>query len=100
MQPNEPDRRTGQACDMDGLRPAQSCSGTAKRQFYFAQQMTHKLCDNRCLGLTGCTGVPITKTNCWVTAGSTVTTSTMGTSADAGLVSRAATTNLDVIRCR
>jgi hypothetical protein len=53
-----------------------------------------------CSGLAGCTGVPITKTNCWATAGSTVTTSTMGTSADAGLVARAATTNLDVIPCR
>lgn len=53
-----------------------------------------------CSGLAGCTGVPITKTNCWASAGSTVTTSTMGTSADANLVSRAATTNLDVIPCR
>ena len=51
-------------------------------------------------GLAGCTGVPITKTNCWATAGSTVTTSPKGTSADAGLVSRAATTNLDVTSCR
>lgn len=53
-----------------------------------------------CSGLAGCTGAPITKTNCWATVGSTVTTSTMGTSADAGLVSRTATTNLDVIPCR
>lgn len=51
-------------------------------------------------GLAGCSGVPIAKTNCWASPGSTLTTSTKGTSADAGLVSRAATSNLDVIPCR
>ena len=49
--------------------------------------------------LAGCTGVPIAKTNCWATAGSTVTTSTMGASPDAGLVSRGNTSSLDVIPC-
>jgi hypothetical protein len=52
------------------------------------------------LPLAGCTGVPIAKTNCWATAGSTVTTSTMGASPDAGLVSRGKTSSLDVIPCR
>lgn len=52
------------------------------------------------LPLTGCTGVPIAKTNCWATAGSTVTTSTMGASPDASLVSRGNTSSLDVIPCR
>ena len=52
------------------------------------------------LPLAGCTGVPIAKTNCWATAGSTVTTSTMGASPDAGLVSRGNTSVLDVIPCR
>ena len=50
--------------------------------------------------LSGCTGVPIAKTNCWASAGSTVTTSTMGASPDAGLVSRGNTSRLDVIPCR
>ncbi len=53
-----------------------------------------------CSGLAGCTGVPIAKTNCWATVGSTVTTSTMGASPDAGLVSRGNTSSLDVIPCR
>ena len=53
-----------------------------------------------CSGLAGCTGVPIAKTNCWATAGSTVTTSTKGASPDAGLVSRADTSPVDVIPCR
>jgi len=53
-----------------------------------------------CSGLAGCTGVPIAKTNCWATAGSTVTTSTKGASPDAGLVSRGNTSGLDVIPCR
>jgi hypothetical protein len=52
-----------------------------------------------CSGLAGCTGVPITKTNCWATAGSTLTTSTKGASPDAGLVSRRNTSSLDVIPC-
>ena len=52
------------------------------------------------LGLAACTGVPIAKTNCWATAGSTVTTSTKGASPDAGLVSRGNTSGLDVIPCR
>lgn len=52
------------------------------------------------LGLAACTGVPIAKTNCWVTASSTVTTSTMGASPDAGFVSRGNTSGLDVILCR
>ena len=51
------------------------------------------------LGLAACTGVPIAKTNCWATAGSTVTTSTKGASPDAGLVSRGNTPGLDVIPC-
>ena len=51
------------------------------------------------LPLAGCTGVPIAKTNCWATAGSTVTTSTKGASPDAGLVSRGNTSVLDVIPC-
>jgi hypothetical protein len=52
-----------------------------------------------CSGLAGCTGVPITKTNCWATAGSTLTTSTKGASPDAGLVLRRNTSSLDVIPC-
>ena len=52
-----------------------------------------------CSGLAGCTGVPIAKTNCSATAGSTVTTSTKGASPDAGLVSRGNTSGLDVIPC-
>ncbi|PQV55463.1 hypothetical protein LX70_03425 [Defluviimonas denitrificans] len=48
--PNEPDRRTGQACDIGGLRPARSCSDNSKRQFYFAEQTTNKLGDNTGLG--------------------------------------------------
>jgi hypothetical protein len=51
------------------------------------------------LPLAGCSGVPTAKTNCWATAGSTVTTSTMGASPDAGLVSRGNTSGLDVIPC-
>lgn len=53
-----------------------------------------------CSGLAGCAEVPITKTNCWATAGSTVTTSTKGASPDAGLVSRGNTSHVDVIPCR
>ena len=52
------------------------------------------------VGLSGCAGVPIAKTNCWASAGSTVTASTMGTSAPSGNVSRAATPVLDVIPCK
>ena len=52
-----------------------------------------------CSPLAGCGGVPIAKTNCWATAGSTVTTSTKGASPDAGLVSRGNTSGLDVIPC-
>ena len=52
-----------------------------------------------CSGLAGCAEVPIAKTNCWTTAGSTVTTSTKGASPDAGLVSRGNTSGLDVIPC-
>jgi hypothetical protein len=52
------------------------------------------------VSLAGCSGVPIAKTNCWASAGSTVTTSTKGASPDAGLVSRANTPGLDVIPCR
>ena len=52
-----------------------------------------------CSGLAGCTGVPIAKTNCWATAGSTVTTSTKSAIPDAGLVSRGNTSSLDVIPC-
>ena len=52
-----------------------------------------------CSGLAGCAEVPIAKTNCWTSAGSTVTTSTMGASPDAGLVSRGNTSGLDVIPC-
>ncbi|MDR7127237.1 hypothetical protein J2X53_004086 [Pseudorhodobacter sp. 4114] len=50
--------------------------------------------------LSGCAGVPIAKTNCWASAGSTLTTSTMGASSDAGLVSRGNTSSLHVIPCR
>ena len=53
-----------------------------------------------CFGLAGCAEVPIAKTNCWATAGSTVTTSTKGASPDAGLVSRGNTSPIDVIPCR
>ena len=53
-----------------------------------------------CSGLAGCAEVPIAKTNCWTTAGSTVTTSTKGASPDAGLVSRGNTSPVDVIPCR
>ena len=53
-----------------------------------------------CSGLAGCAEVPIAKTNCWATAGSTVTTSTRGASPDAGLVSRGNTSPVDVIPCR
>ena len=52
-----------------------------------------------CSGLAGCAEVPIAKTNCWATAGSTVTTSTKGASPDAGLVSRGNTSGLDVTPC-
>jgi len=51
-----------------------------------------------CSGLAGCAEVPIAKTNCWATAGSTVTASTKGASPD--LVSRGNTSSLDVIPCR
>jgi hypothetical protein len=53
-----------------------------------------------CSGLAGCAEVPITKTNCWATTGSTVTTSTKDASPDAGLVSRGNTSPVDVIPCR
>ena len=53
-----------------------------------------------CSGLAGCAEVPITKTNCGATAGSTVTTSTKGASLDEGLVSRGHTSPVDVIPCR
>ena len=52
-----------------------------------------------CSGLAGCAEVPIAKTNCWTTAGSTVTTSTKGASPDAGIVSRGNMSGLDVIPC-
>ncbi len=52
------------------------------------------------LSLAACAGVPIAKTNCWATAGSTVTTSTMGASPDVGLVSRNNTSSPDVIPCQ
>ena len=52
------------------------------------------------VGLSGCAGVPIAKTNCWASAGSTVTTSTKGAGPDAGLVSRGNTLGVDVIPCR
>jgi hypothetical protein len=50
--------------------------------------------------LAGCAGVPIAKTNCWASAGSTVTTSTKGASPVAGLVARRETSPVDVIPCR
>ena len=53
-----------------------------------------------CSGLAGCAEVPIAKTNCWATAGSTVTTSTKGASPYSGLVSRGNTSPVDVIPCR
>ena len=52
-----------------------------------------------CSGLAGCAEVPIATTNCWATAGYTVTPSTQGTSPDAGLVSRGNMSSLDVIPC-
>jgi hypothetical protein len=52
------------------------------------------------VSLAGCAGVPIAKTNCWATTGSSVTTSTKGASSDAGFVSRGNTSGLDVIPCR
>ena len=52
-----------------------------------------------CSGLAGCAEVPIAKTNCWATAGSTLTTSTKGASPDASLVSRGNTSPVDVIPC-
>ena len=52
------------------------------------------------VSLAGCAGVPIAKTNCWATTGSSVTTSTKGASPDAGLVSRGNTSGLDVIPCQ
>jgi len=51
------------------------------------------------LPLTGCAEAPIAKTNCWSGAGTTVTTSTKGASENAGTVSRAETSGLDVIPC-
>ena len=53
-----------------------------------------------CSGLAGCAEVPIAKTNCWATAGSTVTTSTKGASPYSGLVSRGNTSPIDVSPCR
>lgn len=53
-----------------------------------------------CSGLAGCAEVPIAKTNCWATAGSTVTTSTKGASPYAGLISRGHTSPVDVNPCR
>ncbi len=50
--------------------------------------------------LTGCAEAPIAKTNCWSGVGTTVTTSTKGASENAGIVSRAETSGLDVIPCR
>ena len=49
--------------------------------------------------LTGCAEAPIAKTNCWSGAGTTVTPSTKGASENAGTVSRAETSGLDVIPC-
>lgn len=52
------------------------------------------------LPLTGCAEAPIARTNCWSGPHTTVTTSTKGASPDAGIVSRAETSYLDVIPCR
>lgn len=52
------------------------------------------------LSLAACTGVPIAKTNCWASAGSTVTTSTKGATQDEGLVSRGNMSSINVIPCR
>jgi hypothetical protein len=52
------------------------------------------------LGLSACGGVPITKTNCWSSAGSTVTTSTKGTSPAHLPASRAEATAPDAISCQ
>lgn len=49
--------------------------------------------------LAGCGEAPIAKTNCWASAGTTVTSSTKGASPDAGVVARAETSGLDVIPC-
>jgi hypothetical protein len=62
--------------------------------------ITYPYRNRGCSGLAGCAEVPIAKTNCWATAGSTVTTSTKGASPDAGLVSRGNTSPVDVIPCR
>lgn len=53
-----------------------------------------------CSGLAGCAEVPIAKTNCWATAGSTVATSTKGKGPDEGLVARAEVSTVDVVPCR
>ena len=53
-----------------------------------------------CSGLAGCAEVPITKTNCWVNAGPTLAISTKGEGPNAGLVSRADTSPVNVIPCR
>jgi hypothetical protein len=71
-----------------------------KRHFYLVTTRFCAVMIGASLGLAACTGVPIAKTNCWATAGSTVTTSTMGASPDAGIVSRGNTSSLDVIPCR
>ena len=49
--------------------------------------------------LTGFAEAPIAKTNCWSGAGTTGTPSTKGASENAGTVSRAETSGLDVIPC-
>lgn len=50
-------------------------------------------------GLSGCASVPIAKTNCWASQGSTVTSSTKGTSTPTGVTSHATTPVLDDIPC-
>ena len=74
-----------------------------KSIYYIILIMRHRLAAAitvASVSLAGCSGVPIAKTNCWANAGTNVTTSTMGTSPDAGLVSRGNTSGLDVIPCR
>ncbi len=53
-----------------------------------------------CSGLAGCAEVPIARTNCWATAGSTVTTSTKGKGPGEGLVTRVEVSPVDVVPCR
>jgi len=52
------------------------------------------------LAMAGCGHVPITKTNCWANAGTTVTTSTKGASPVALSAPIPGTSDLDATLCR